>query len=86
MADTPLVAQISQIVRTVGKIPSEVAISAESRLVEDLGIDSLDLVGVFLKVQDDLGVVVDEADVAGLVRIGDLAAYVGDRRSSSAAA
>jgi acyl carrier protein len=66
-----LVTQIAEIVRSVGKIAPEVSIAETSRLVEDLGIDSLDLVGVFLKIQDDLGVAVEESDVPGLTRIGD---------------
>jgi acyl carrier protein len=86
MPDPLLIAQVAEIVQTVGKIAPEVTITAETRLVEDLGIDSLDLVGVFLRVQDDLGVSVDEMDVPGLVRVGDLAAYIERRRPASSAA
>ncbi|MBX6314996.1 MAG: acyl carrier protein, partial [Isosphaeraceae bacterium] len=62
------------------------AIGAESRLVEDLAIDSLDLVGVFLKIQDHFDVVIDDEDVPQLRRVADLAAYVSRHREGSAAA
>lgn len=86
MPDPQLVAQVAEIVRSVGKIAPEVPITDQSVLVEELGIDSLDLVGVFLRIQDDLGVSVDESDVPGLTRIGDLAAYIERRRRAPAAA
>lgn len=86
MPDPALVTQVAEIVRSVSKIAAEVAITTDSRLVEDLSVDSLDLVGVFLKIQDDLGVPVDEADVPGLLSIGDLATYVERRRPAVTAA
>jgi acyl carrier protein len=86
MPDATLVAQVAEIVRHVGKFAPDVVITAESRLVEELGVDSLDLVGVFLKIQDDLGVAIEEADVPGLTRVGDLAAYIERRQRAPSAA
>ena len=85
MTDSKLVGELVAAVRAAAKIPATVVITPESRLVEDLGIDSLDLVGVYLKIQDDLGVVIDEADVASLSRVIDLANYVAVHRSADAA-
>ncbi len=86
MAESTLIASLIHTIRTVAHIPPSVAIRPESRLVEDLNIDSLDLVGIYLKVQDDFGVVIDEADLPRLSRVADLASYVEmGRRAVSAA-
>jgi acyl carrier protein len=86
MPDPKLVSRIAQIVRNVGKLDPGVTIEAPTRLVEDLGIDSLDLVGIFLMIQDELTVAIEEADVPSLVTIGDLAGYVQKRLPSSSSA
>ena len=39
-----------------------------------------------MKIQDDLSVPVEEADIPTLIRVGDLAAYVEERIPSSTAA
>lgn len=85
MHDAALLDEITQIIRAVAKVPPNAPISPESRLIDDLGIDSLDLVGVFLKIQDDYDVVIDDDDVPSLRNIRDLAAYVSRRRPSAAA-
>lgn len=85
MTDTRLVPEIAEAVRRAAKIPSQVLITAESRLIEDLAIDSLDLVGVLLDVQDHFDVVIDDDDVETLRRIVDLATYVSKRRGTAAA-
>ena len=56
--------------------PARVPISADSRLVEDLAIDSLDLVGLILQLQDHFDVVIEEDAVPNLCRVADLAAYL----------
>jgi acyl carrier protein len=85
MADSPLLTDLVAIVRKVGKVPAEKAVEADTRLVEDLGIDSLDLVAVFLTVQDNYGVVIDDEDVPALRKVSDLVAYVARNRGTVAA-
>lgn len=85
MADAQLTAQVTEVVRVTGKVSPTALVTAESRLVEDLGIDSLDLVAVFLQVQDRFDVLVDDADVPAPKTIGDLVAYVAVRRGAAAA-
>ena len=53
---------------------------ANSRLVEDLAIDSLDLVSVILQIQDHFGVAIEEDAVPNLCRVADLAAYLSDTK------
>ena len=71
-----LIADVIGIVRRTAKIPPRVPICADSRLVEDLAIDSLDLVGVILEIQDRFGIVIDEDAVPHLCRVADLAAHL----------
>lgn len=82
---TPLFAEVVAVIRKAAKIPPRVAITPDSRLVEDLAIDSLDLVGLILQLQDHFDVVIDEDDVPNLCRVADLAAYLAGRRESSGA-
>lgn len=85
MNDPNLVAEVSSIVRQAGRIPTQVVITSESRMVEDLNIDSLDLVNVVLKIQDHFDVAIDDEDMPNLRRVSDLAAYVAAHRGSAAA-
>lgn len=85
MNDSNLLAEITSIVRQAGRIPNQLVVTAESRMVEDLNIDSLDLVNVVLKVQDHFDVVIDDEDMPNLRRVADLATFVAERRGSAAA-
>jgi acyl carrier protein len=78
-----LISEIVGIVRQAARIPPRVPIGADSRLVEDLAIDSLDLVGVILQFQDHFDVVIEEDAVPNLCRVADLAAYLTARREST---
>jgi len=81
--ESALIAQVARIIRQVAKIKPQVPISADSRLVDDLAIDSLDLVAIVIQLQDDFQVAIDEDALPQLRRVSDLAAYVGRRRPSS---
>lgn len=85
MNETTLIAKITSIVRQAGRVQDQVIITGESRLVEDLNIDSLDLVNVVLKIQDHFDVAIDDEDMPNLRRVTDLAAYVAARLGSAAA-
>jgi acyl carrier protein len=71
-----LVDRVTAIVRKAAKVPAAVAITPESRLVEDLTIDSLDLVSLILQFQDHFDVVIEEEAVPNLRRVGDIVAYL----------
>ena len=86
MIDSTLLAEITEHVRSAAKISPQVLITADSRLVEDLAIDSLDLVGVLVAIQDRFDVAIDDDDVPNLHRVVDLALYVARRRGGSIAA
>jgi acyl carrier protein len=75
--------RVTAIVRKAAKIPAGIAITAESRLVEDLRIDSLDLVSLILQFQDHFDVVIEEDAVPNLCRVGDIIAYMSANRAGS---
>jgi acyl carrier protein len=85
MIDPSLLVQLTATVRKVGRIPREIPITAETCLVEDLRIDSLDLFAVLIAVQDRFDLEIDVEDMPELHRVGDLANYVAARRNVAAA-
>jgi acyl carrier protein len=85
MTDQSLQAQLIAVVRKVGRVPRDVPITADSCLVADLGIDSLDLFAVLIAVQDRFHLEIDVEDMPDLSRLGDLVDYVASRRNAAAA-
>ena len=85
MSDPILMAQLTKSIRSVARIPRDVPITAETRLFDDLQIDSLDLFAVLVEVQDRFDVLIDVEEMPDLNRVGDLAAFVSSRRNSAAA-
>ena len=78
-----LVPEVVDVIRKAARVPARVPITPESRLVEDLAIDSLDLVGLILQLQDHFDVVIDDDAVSNLCRVADLAAYLAERKDSA---
>ena len=85
MADARVEAALVELVRRVGRVAPTLLVTAESRFVEDLGIDSLDLVSVFLLVQDRYSVEIDDAAFPELTTVGRLCRYITDRQGVAAA-
>ena len=55
---------------------SEDRIVPEASLLDQLGADSLDLVGLAMKLEDQFGVTIDDADIGQLKTVGDVVAYI----------
>ena len=85
MSDPGLMAQLIKSIRTVARVPKDVPITGETRLFDDLRIDSLDLFAVLVEVQDRFDVLIDVEEMPDLNRVGDLAAFVSARRITAAA-
>ena len=49
-------------------------VSADAKIVEDLGADSLDVVELLSRLEDEFGVTIPDEDVENLVTVGDVAA------------
>jgi acyl carrier protein len=85
MMSSNSLSDVTGIVQRFGRIKPGAEITPEARFVEDLAIDSLDLVDVLLKIQDHFDIAIDDEDVPNLRRVSDLASYVDSRRGSAAA-
>lgn len=51
-------------------------ISAETNFVEDLNLDSLDIVELMMKMEDDFGIEIPEEDAEGLKTVKDVVSYL----------
>jgi acyl carrier protein len=69
-----VMAQIAEKIRAVSARARHAAIAPQSRLSEDLALDSLDLVAVLVELQDHFGVEIDLDEASGPRRVADLAA------------
>lgn len=49
-------------------------VTADAKIVEDLGADSLDVVELLSRLEDEFGIVIPDEDVEGLITVGDVAA------------
>ena len=51
-------------------------VAADAKIVEDLGADSLDVVELLSRLEDEYGVVIPDEDVENLVTVADVAAQI----------
>ncbi len=51
-------------------------ISAETNFIEDLNLDSLDIVELMMKMEDDFGIEIPEEDAEGLKTVKDVVSYL----------
>ena len=65
---------IALIADKLGKKPSQITL--ESRLVEDLGADSLDVVELIITFEDEFGVSLPDEEVAKMKTINDIVTYI----------
>ncbi len=59
------------------------SVRSDSQLVDDLDLDSLDVISLMQEVGDAVGVVLDEDDVRGCKTLGDVAARISVRLSET---
>ena len=52
------------------------SIKPETKIVEDLGADSLDVFELLNQLEDDYDIVIPEEDMEGLVTVADVAAVI----------
>ena len=51
-------------------------VGADAKIVEDLGADSLDVVELLSRLEDEFGITIPDDDVETLVTVGDVAAEI----------
>ncbi len=54
----------------------EAAITADSRLIEDLKADSANIMVMIMDLEDQYGIVVEDDQIMKLKTVGDVAAYI----------
>lgn len=52
------------------------SVTVEARLVEDLGMDSLDRIELVFAIEDEFRIQVDEMDVKDLATVGEIVTFV----------
>lgn len=65
---------IDLIAEKLGKKKEQVKL--DSRLVEDLGADSLDVVELIMTFEDEFGVSLPDEEVAKMKTVGDIVSYI----------
>jgi len=71
-----LIAVVIEAIRGVSPKARQVSIKPDSLLLEELALDSLDLVAVILQVQDRFQVEIDPDEIPNLQCVGDLVTSV----------
>ena len=56
-------------------------ITAGTSFVDDLNLDSLDIVELMMKMEDEFGVEIPEEEAENLKTVGDVAKYVESKKS-----
>ena len=54
----------------------EAAIPAESRLVEDLKADSANVMVMIMDLEDNYGIIIEDAQIMNLKTVGDVVKYI----------
>lgn len=65
---------IEMIAKKLNKKPEEITL--QSRLVEDLGADSLDIVELLMTLEDEYGITIPDQDAMKLSTIGDIVKFM----------
>lgn len=78
--------EIFAVIRQSAKIPANILISDSSRFVQDLGVDSLDLVGVLLSIQDTYDFELTDDEIAKIENVGDVVRLMDQRGMKLSAA
>lgn len=83
---TTLLDMVTRAIREVSEAARVVAVEPDTLLAEDLSLDSLDMVAVFMHLQDEHDVEVNVDDAANFRRVGDLMRELGHQLQARAAA
>jgi acyl carrier protein len=85
MNDIDLLCSVSDAIRACSESSRGLEIQARTKLVEDLSLDSLDLVAVMMRLQDEHGIELDLDAVPSFRLVSDLMAELGHQLRSRAA-
>ncbi len=72
--------QILRVISEAAKVDVS-QIKMETSFVDDLKFDSLDIVELMMKMEDDFGVEIPEEDAEGLKTVGDVIKYISNKKN-----
>ena len=64
--------ELEEVCRTVGLVLGKRGVKADDHLIEDLGAESIDILGIMVTLEEKYGVAVDEAAMAAVSTVRDL--------------
>jgi acyl carrier protein len=67
-----MLAQLDDVSRTVGLVLGRRRVTADQRLVEDLGAESADVLNIVVTLEQKYSVRFDEAEMTNVATVGDL--------------
>ena len=67
--------KIKEMLAEALNLPAE-KVTADSKIVEDLGADSLDVVELLSQLEDEYGITIPDDEVENLITVADVAAEV----------
>jgi len=71
--------KVRQLISDATKIDLD-KIKNETSFVDDLNLDSLDIVELMMKMEDEFGVEIPEEDAEGLKSVGDVIGYIENKK------
>ncbi|MFM7315307.1 MAG: acyl carrier protein [Isosphaeraceae bacterium] len=72
-------------IRNSGKVKPNILVTTSSLFEQDLGIDSLDLVGILLDIQDDFGFEWTDKEISSINSVADIINLLSKRSQTNAA-
>ncbi|MBP5295827.1 MAG: acyl carrier protein [Bacteriovoracaceae bacterium] len=72
--------KVIQLISATTKIDAS-KITPETSFVDDLNLDSLDIVELMMKMEDEFGVEIPESEAEGLKKVKDVVAYIEKKKA-----
>jgi acyl carrier protein len=66
------VIEVDDVCRTVSLVLGSRVVNADDRLIEDLGAESMDILGVIATIEEKYGVTIDETAIASISTVRDV--------------
>lgn len=68
--------EVQKILAKQLRIADMSTITAESRIKKDLGADSVDILQLLMKIEDDCGIMIPDEELATFETVGDVVRYL----------
>lgn len=62
------------------RITDPATITLQSRIKKDLGADSLDILQLLMRIEDDYGIVIPDEQLAGFETVGDVVKFLDSQK------